>query len=180
MDIQIKWFECWVDAHVILLKTFALSNPLQRLDGAADELRYVVDSSQYFCIRVLLNKFEQLSVDHLNACDLVRVLVQDLVLAKNFILFSNVFFGERLLQLIPPFLQFQDKLIETLVNVARLLLVQSLDFLLDMFDELAIVIIDSLRIKHQLVQVVNVLLYDIRHIFKLRKFVPVVVREHTF
>ena len=49
-----------------------------------------------------------------------------------------------------------------------------------MFNELSVVIIDSLGVQHQLVQVVNILLYDIRHILKLSEFVTITILEHTF
>ena len=48
-----------------------------------------------------------------------------------------------------------------------MLLVQALNFLLDVLNELPVVIVDALGVQHQLVQVVNVLLDDVSHVLKL-------------
>jgi len=48
-----------------------------------------------------------------------------------------------------------------------------------MVDKLSVIIVDSFGVQHQLVQVVYVLLYDIRDIVKLSKFMPVVITKHA-
>lgn len=90
-----------------------------------------------------------------------------MVLAQDLVLLGDILLSKRLLELIPPLLQFEDQLVEALVDVAGLLLVQALDFLLDVLNELPIVIIDPLGIEHQLVQIVDVLLDDVCDIFEL-------------
>jgi hypothetical protein len=56
-----------------------------------------------------------------------------------------------LLQLISSFLQLLNELVEALVNIPGLLLIKSLDLLLDVLDKLPVVVIDPLGIKHQLI-----------------------------
>ena len=105
LHVQIKWFERRINTHIILIKSFTLSNTLQRLNGAADELRYVIYTGQYLSVRILFNKFEQLTVYDLNARNLVRVLVQDLVLAQDFVFFGNILLRKCLLELVSTLLQ---------------------------------------------------------------------------
>ena len=51
--------------------------------------------------------------------------------------------------------------------------------MLDVLDKLPVVIIDALGIEHELVEIVNVLLYDIGDVFQLSQLVAVVVLEHA-
>ena len=67
-------------------------------------------------------------------------------------------------QLVTSLLQLENELIETFVDVSSLLLIQSLDLGLDVVYELPVVIIDAFRVDHQLVEIVDVLLDDVRHI----------------
>ena len=67
-------------------------------------------------------------------------------------------------ELIAAFLQLEDQLIEALVDIASLLFVEPLNLRLDVVDEAPVVVVDALRVDHQLVQVVDVLLDDIRHV----------------
>ena len=78
-------------------------------------------------------------------------MIQNLVLSKDLVLLSNIFLSESLLKLITALLQFQDKLIETFINIPRLLFVKSLNLLLDMLNELSIIIIDSFSIEHEFI-----------------------------
>jgi len=84
-----------------------------------------------------------------------------------------------LFEFVPPLLQFRDQFIEALVDVFALLIIQPLDFLLDVLDELPVVVIDPLGVEHELVQVVNVLLNDVSDIFQLCQLMPIMVRKHT-
>ena len=74
-----------------------------------------------------------------------------MVLSENFIFLGDVFLGKGLFKFVSALLQLKNKLIKALINIAGLLLVKSLDFLLDMLNKLPVIIIDALRIQHQLV-----------------------------
>lgn len=50
LNIQVQWFECWINTNVILVETLTFGNSLKCLDGAADELRYIVYTSEDFGI----------------------------------------------------------------------------------------------------------------------------------
>ena len=49
-----------------------------------------------------------------------------------------------------------------------------------MFNKLPIIIINSLRVQHQFMQIINILFDDVCHVFKLCEFVTIVVRKHAF
>ena len=91
-----------------------------------------------------------------------------MVFTENLIFFVDVFFGESLFEFISPFLKFLNQFIKALVNVFGLLIIQSLDFLLNMFYKLAVVVIYAFGVEHELVEIVNVLLYNVCHVIKLR------------
>lgn len=179
LHVQVKRLECWVYSHVIFVEAFTFCDSLKSFDGPTDELRYVIDSCQYLSIRIFLNKLEQFPVNDLNTGNLVCVLVQYLVLTEYLILFGNILLSKCLLKFISSFLKFEDELVEAFVDVPGLLLVQALDFLLDVLDELPIVIIDALCVEHQLVEVVDVLFDDVGYVLKLSQLVTIVIGEHT-
>jgi len=151
LDVQVKRFETGVDADVILVEALAFRDPFEGFDRTANELGDIVDPRQDLGVRILFDELEQLVVDNLDAGDLVSVLVKNLIFAEHFVLFLDVLLCEALLQLVSTLLQLLDELVEALVNVAGLLLVESLDLLLDMLDELAVVVVDPLGVQHQLV-----------------------------
>ena len=84
-----------------------------------------------------------------------------------------------MLQFIATLLQLQDELVEAFIDVARLLVAETLDLGLDVVHELPVVVVDALRIDHQLVQVVYVLLDDIRDVLKLSQLVAIVIGKHA-
>ena len=104
LHVQIQRFKRWINSYIVLVKAFALGDPLKSLNGPTDELRYIVDSCQYLRIRVLLYKLEQLPIDHFDTGDLISILIQYLVLAEDFVLFSNILLSKRLLKFISSFL----------------------------------------------------------------------------
>ena len=108
----------------------------------------VVDPCEYLSIGILLDELEQLTVYDLDARNFISVLIQYLILSQDLVLLSDVFLGKSLLELISALLKLLDQLVEPFVNVASLLLIQSLDFLFYMLNELAIVIVYALGIKH--------------------------------
>lgn len=69
-----------------------------------------------------------------------------------------------MLQFITALLQLKNQLVEALVDVTSLLLVQTLDLRLDVINETPVIVVDSLGVDHQFVQVVDVLLDDVRHV----------------
>ena len=83
-------------------------------------------------------------------------------------------------KLIAPLLQLQNELIEALVNISSLLFVQPLNLSLNVVNKAAVVVVDSLRVDHQLVQVVDILLNDVCHVLKLGQLVPIMVTKHAF
>ena len=180
LDIQIERLQRRIDANLILIEALGLGDALEGLDGAADEVGDVVDAGEDLRIRVALDELEQLTVDDLYGGNLVGILIKDLVLAEHFVFFRNILLRECVLKLITPLLQLQNELIETLVNISSLLFVQPLNLSLDVVDKAAVVIVDTLRVDHQLVQVVDILLNDICHVLKLGQLVPIMVAEHAF
>jgi len=76
-------------------------------------------------------------------------------------------------------LQLLNELVEALVDVAGLSFVQPLDLLFDVLDELPVVVIDPFGVQHELVEIVNILLYNVGHVLQLRKLVAIVVRKHA-
>lgn len=48
-----------------------------------------------------------------------------------------------------------------------------------MVHELPVVVVDTLRVYHQLVQIVNVLLDDVSDVFELRQLVAIVISKHA-
>ena len=103
-----------------------------------------------------------------------------MVLGQYLIFFCDVLLCKSLLELISSLLQLLNKLIEALINIPGLLFVKPLNLLLDVLDELPIIIVDPLGVQHQLVQIVDVLLDDVGHVFQLSQLVAIVVREHAF
>ena len=67
-------------------------------------------------------------------------------------------------QLIAALLQLKDQLIEALVDITSLLLIQPLNFRLNVVDEAPVVVVDALCVDHKLVQVVYVLFDDVRDV----------------
>lgn len=180
LHVQVQRLQGGVDAHIVFVEPFALGNSFQSFDGPANELGNVINSGEDLGVRVFLDEFKQLSIDNFNAGNFVSVLIKNLVFAKHFVLFVDVLLRKCLLKFITSLLQLLDQLIKSLIYVFRLLVVQSLDFLLDVLDELPVVIIDALCVEHEFVEVVDVLLDNVRNIIELCKLVAVVVAEHTF
>ena len=67
-------------------------------------------------------------------------------------------------QLITALLQLKNELVEALVDITSLLLIKPLNLRLDVINEAPVVIIYALCVDHQLVQVVDVLLNDVRYV----------------
>jgi hypothetical protein len=72
-----------------------------------------------------------------------------------------------------------NKLIKTLINVSSLLVVQPLNFLFDVLNKLSVIIVDSFCVDHQLIQIINILFYDIGDILQLCKLVTIVIAKHA-
>jgi hypothetical protein len=62
-------------------------------------------------------------------------------------------------------LQLKYQLIEAFVDVACLLFVKALNFLLNVLNKLSVVIVDPFGVEHELIEVIYVLLYNISHVF---------------
>lgn len=48
-----------------------------------------------------------------------------------------------------------------------------------MLDELPVIVINPFGVQHKLVEIVNILLDNIGHVFQLRELVAIMVREHA-
>ena len=68
LDVQVERLQGRVDTNLVLVKALGLGDAFEGLDGAADEVRDVVDTCEDLGIRVALDELEQLCQVDLSVC----------------------------------------------------------------------------------------------------------------
>jgi len=98
---------------------------------------------------------------------------------KQLVLLADVLPAEFALQLVSFLLEPADQVPETLVDVPQLGVFQTKDLLAHVRNKRTVVVIDALSVKHQLVQVVHILLDNSSDVFQLSELVAVVLGKHA-
>lgn len=151
LNIKIQRFEWWINSYIILFETFTFCDLFKSLNWSADKLWNIINSCQNLCITISLYKFKEFRVNYLYTSNFIGILIKNLIFRKNLVLLSDIFLSKCLLQLIPSFLKFLNKLVESFINIPGLLVIKTLNFLFNMLNKLSIIIVYPFSINHKLI-----------------------------
>ncbi len=152
---------------------------LEVFDTFLDELRYVSDFGQYLSVSSTFNESLQVLIDCID-----RVLVSTIDLEHFHLLSKSVFFVlvsliEINFKLLSLFLKLLDDLVEAIVNVVKLLLFHTSDFIASMLHKTQIVVVYLSSAVHESSQITHFLSHNSCHFVQLSQIVAIVHLEHA-